>query len=117
MDMRDMRSHALIRRGLLAGFILAAALAVFFGIRLFHGAALWSEATPQDPPIASWMTPRYVMRAWDVPPEVIAEALNLDQDGIGRRVTLAELAADRGDTPEALAVRLEDAIAAFRSAR
>jgi hypothetical protein len=61
------------------------------------------------------MTPRFVMRAWDTPPEVIAEALNLDQDGIGRRMTLAELAKDRGDTTYSLIADLDAAIAAFRA--
>lgn len=115
IDMRDFPSHPPVRRGLVAGFVLAAALAVFFGVRLFHGASLWDQAPPQDPVIAGWMTPRFVMRAWDTPPEVIAEALNLDQDGIGRRMTLAELAKDRGDTTDALIADLEAAIAAFRA--
>lgn len=113
--MRDLRSHAPVRRGLLAGFVLAAALTAFFAIRFLHGAADWTESVPKDPPIAGWMTPRYVVRAWDVPPEVVATALGLEGSGIGRRITLSELAADRGETPEALAARLEAAIAAFRS--
>lgn len=113
--MRDFRSHPPVRRGLLAGFVLAAALAVFFGVRLFHGASLWTDTPPQDPPIAGWMTPRYVMRAWDTPPEVIAGALDLDEAGVGRRMTLTELAADRGEATEALIADLDAAIAAFRA--
>ena len=66
---------------------LAAVFAVRVGVALLH----W-QSMPTDPTLAGWMTPRYVAYSWDVPPDVIAQALPIAPDGSGRRVTLAELA-------------------------
>lgn len=98
-------------------FVLVLAVFLFFAARFTMSAVYWSDPRHADQTPAGWMTPRYVARSWDVPPEVIGEALSLTADGSGRRVTLAELAAARGMTVEALSAELVDAILAFREAR
>lgn len=100
-------------RWLLMGFAAALALALFFGVRAAVLAVLWSGH--QDETLAGWMTPRYVAMSWDVPPEVVGEALAIAQDGSGRRLTLAEIAAARGVPLAALEAELADAIAAYRA--
>ena len=98
------------RRLVLAVFVAAATVFVFFGVRLVGHAFRWSDAPHEA--IAGWMTPRYVAHAWQVPPEVIADALGLERDGTGRRVSLEQLAAERGVSVGELAAAIEVAIAA-----
>lgn len=94
--------------------VVASVLALFFALRF--GVALWhSVMLPTDPDLAGWMTPRFVALAWDVPPEVILQAVPLDPDGSGRRVTLAELAQERHVPLAQLLSDLHSAIAAHRS--
>lgn len=71
--------------------------------------------SPGAAPLEGWMTPRYVARLRDVPPDVLQQALDL-ANGPGRRVTLAELAAERGEPLDRFLERLDAAIAAGRSA-
>lgn len=110
--------HRLIRRarrapGLAIALAVALLLAAVFALRLTHAALNWHEV-PHDQSIESWMTPRFVVRSWDVPPELVAETLAIDRDGIGRRVTLQTLADERGIPPERLIDALEAAIADYR---
>jgi hypothetical protein len=57
---------------------------------------VWATHPPDpDAPLAGWMTPRYVMRLRDVPPDALRQVLDLPE-GSGRRETLADLAAARG---------------------
>jgi hypothetical protein len=100
-------------RWLLMGFLAAAALAILFAVRAVISMQDWPEHADED--IEGWMTPRYVALSWDVPPEVIVGALSIPRDGSGRRITLDELAKDRGVPVETLAADLEAAIAAFRA--
>ena len=72
--------------------VLAFLLALVFALRF--GFAVWHWVTlPTDPELAGWMTPRFVAHAWDLPPEVLLQALPMDTAGSGRRVTLARAGA------------------------
>ncbi|MBD3677060.1 MAG: hypothetical protein HUJ27_01505 [Rhodobacteraceae bacterium] len=88
--------------------------ALFFAIRLTVFTIYWSDPDHRDQPIAGWMTLRYVVHSWDVPPEVVAGALSLEMDGTGRRVTLEELGARRGVSVQELARDLDRAIREYR---
>jgi len=103
-------------RWLLAAFVLAAAVTAFFALRMVVAAIRWSDPELRDQPIAGWMTPRYVAMSWQVPPEVIAEALEADAGGSLRGRTLEQIAAARGIPADALAEALKDAITAYRAA-
>ena len=103
------------RRGpgwLRIAFALAVAAMVVFAIRLGISTLHWTDPARQDEPIEAWMTPRYVAMSWDLPREVVAEALALEPDGSGRRQSLAEIARSRGEDVDVLVARLEAAIAA-----
>lgn len=108
------RQRAMIRRVLLAVLALALIGTLFFAVRIATSTALWREPAEPDAPIAGWMTPRYIARSWDIPPDVIAAALALEHDGGGRKITLAELAAERGTDIATLTADLTLAIAAYR---
>lgn len=92
----------------------AAVLALVFALRF--GFAVWHWATlPTDPELAGWMTPRFVAHAWDLPPEVLLQALPMDSAGSGRRVTLEELAQARDMPLDRLLENVRLAIAEHRA--
>ncbi|WP_323764990.1 hypothetical protein [Marinovum sp.] len=99
---------------LLAGFVLALAVMAFFAIRTVAFWIYWADPTHRNQAIEPWMTPRYVAHSWHVPPEVVAEALDL-RPGSGR-ITLAEIAARDGVSLEEIAARVVAAIEAERAA-
>ncbi len=69
-----------------------------------------------EPPTAiePWMTPKFVAHAWHIPPEIVADTLGLDMPKKpGGRITLHELADERGVDPEVLILMLEQAIQEF----
>ena len=101
-------------RWLLLGFLAALALTLFFAGRAAVFAVYWSQH--RDEAIAGWMTPGYIAHSWQLPPEVMAGALGLSrEDGEGRRLTLSEIAAERGVPVATLAAAIEAAIEDFRA--
>ena len=98
-----------------AGLGVALVLAAFFAFRAVNRYIYWSDPAHHDQTIAGWMPLRYVATSWHVPPEVIGDALGLNTE-TPRRLTIDELAQDRGVSVEALAKQLQDAITAFRAA-
>lgn len=96
-------------------FVLALLASLFFGVRaaMFH----WDRPGAGDPaqPIAAWMTPRYIARTWDVPPDILLETLNIERTGDGRPPTLEKIARDRGIPVETLIAEIETALRAFRA--
>lgn len=104
------REHRLLLIGF-TGFVL---LTLFFSVRATVQFVYWSDPAHQDQMPAGWMTPRYIAYSWEVPPEVISDALDMAQDGSGRRVTLADIAEARGTSVDALASELIDAIQSHR---
>ncbi len=111
---RRLIRHARRAPGLVVALVAALLIAAVFAMRLTHAALMW-QAIPEHATIAGWMTPRYVVRSWDVPPGLVAETLGLDRDGIGRRLTLQALAEARGIPPAALIESLDKAIETHRA--
>lgn len=104
-------------RLLFAAFLLALALTLFFGTRALLFAIHWHDPAREDEEIAGWMTPRYVAHSWHVPPEVVADAIDLAPGEAGRRPTLDRIAAEKGIPVADLADRIEAAIARHRAQR
>ncbi|MGB5557208.1 MAG: hypothetical protein WBN04_04250 [Paracoccaceae bacterium] len=99
-----------------AGFALALAVTLFFAVRATVFAVYWADPAHRNQALEGWMTPRYVALSWHTPPEVIGTALKLQRDGAGRRITLHQIARDRGVPVEVLLQDLRAAIGAFRAA-
>lgn len=104
------------RRHRVALVVLVTALcaALWFGARLAREAVHFADPAHQRQTLEGWMTPRYVGRSWDLPPDVIMALMEL-QPGDGRR-TLARIAAERGLTLAELEARVRAARAALDSA-
>lgn len=78
---------------LLAAFALAVVLTLGFTLRA--GLSAWNLAQAQGEPVAEWMTPRFVMRAYGVGQDELAAVLDL-APGSAPRETLAQIAAAQG---------------------
>lgn len=85
----------------LIGFVIAALAVVFFAVRMLVFTIYWADPAHRDRPPEGWMTPGMVARTRHLPSEVVAEALGLDSEA-PRRMTLAEIAAERGVPLEVL---------------
>ena len=106
------RDHRLLT----IAFLLAGVLTTFFAVRLIASWIYWNDPAHRDVEIAGWMTPRYVAHSWRLPPEIVAETLDLGPPA-GPPPTFADLAAERGVTVEDLATQIEAAAEAHRAAR
>ena len=77
----------------MAAFGLAVLLCLGFALRA--GISAWNLSQAAGQPVADWMTPRFVMRAYDLDPAALARVLALEP-GSAPRETLAQIAAAQG---------------------
>ncbi|MDP2086993.1 MAG: hypothetical protein Q8K20_17505 [Gemmobacter sp.] len=92
---------------LAAGMMVALLLATLFLARTVVLVAGWGP----DParPVEGWMTPRYLVRVYDLPPDQVSDLLGI-APGSAPRVPLEDIARQRG-------VPLADLIAAIEALR
>lgn len=95
--------------GLIA-FVLAAAVSLFFILRLGMFWIYWSDPAHRDQPIEGWMTPGYVAYSHHIPKDVIDDTLGLTP-GRHPRKTLDDIAEESGRTVEELTILLNAVIA------
>lgn len=95
-------------------FILAALATIMFAVRSVVLMVYWADPSHRDRALEPWMTPRYVVNSWQVPPEVVAGVLGQDLTS-GRHQTLSKIARDQGLSIEELNSRLIDAATAYRA--
>ena len=96
----------------LIAFLLALSVTGFFATRFIASSIYWADPAHRNVQIEGWMTPGYIARSYRVPPEVVRAALGLRrEDG---RQTIAEIAARRATSLEALSVEI---LAAVNGAR
>ncbi len=98
---------------LLAGFLLALAVMLFFAVRSVMFWVYWADPAHREQPIAGWMTPRYVAHSWSIPPEVLRDALAVPSDAKG--LSIDALAKGRGVSTEEIIGQIEAAIADQRA--
>lgn len=110
-------AHVARRPKLLVGaFVLAVLVTGFFAVRLVFFSIYWADPSHSDQHIEGWMTARYVALSWDLPPEVVAEALHMTSGlGEGRRLTLEQIAARDGISLSEIEASIYSAIEAHRA--
>ena len=89
-------------------FLWLCAIALGFGthsVWLFSSRVLGSEA----PQVEGWMTPRHVIRVFNLPADRLAPILGLTAEE-APFTTLNDLAAERGLAPEVLLQQVQNAI-------
>lgn len=87
--------------------LLCVAGTAWFGIRFAREAIYFSEPAHQNQDLEAWMSPRYVGKSWDLPPEVIVRIMELEPDHKQR--TLDDVTAHLGISMDALQDRVEAA--------
>ena len=107
----------LTHRFALMAFIVALCALGFFGVRTISSTIYWMDPDHQNQALAGWMTPRYVMRSYQLPPDVLGPALFLVKDAAQRRISLDTIAAENGLTMDDLQIRIDVAAAQMRADR
>lgn len=96
-------------------FVLALAVSMFFGARMVSFYIYWQDPAHREQVVADWMTPGYIGHSWQVPREVIINAMKAPEPPPRGVKSLADIAAYRGVTKEALIVATQKAIDEFRA--
>lgn len=102
-------------RALLVAFAFAAIAMLWFGYQTITHTLYWNDPAHRDQAIAGWMTLRYVANSYTVPPDVLGAALYLDPQEMQPRQTLQEIADTKSLTIADLQVRIDFAVADWRS--
>lgn len=100
---------------LAAVFLVAIVVAGTFGLRTARNTVYW--LLHRDEPIERWMPVNYVAHSYDVPPEILWNALGLPDPHTEHRRDLrplSEIASARGQSFEQVRSTLEAAIVSFR---
>lgn len=106
------------RRWLLLVFVAAVLLTGFFAVRTVTSTLYWMDSAHQDQPIEGWMTPRYISMSYDLPPEIVGQALSLPppgSPGAMPRQTLDQIARHQSVTLEQLQSRIDAAVTTWRA--
>jgi hypothetical protein len=103
-------------RTALLAFVTVVCLAGFFGVRAGVQFIYWADPAHQDQDIAGWMTPRYVGQSYQVPPDVIEDALQITRGVTPRRASLDTIAAETDMSMDQMQDSIDRAVAAWRAA-
>lgn len=79
----------------------------WFGSRFVGEAMYFADPAHQRQPLALWMSPRYVAKSWDLPPEVVINLMQLEPDH--KQKTLRDVTLHLGITLPELQSRVEKA--------
>lgn len=95
----------------LTGFVLAAAVTLFFAVRFVSSFLYWHDPAHIHEPVKSWMTIGYVAKSWGLNAPDIDAAAGLPKPEKGHPFTIREIARQRGVT-EAEVIKLVEATVA-----
>jgi hypothetical protein len=101
----------------LMAFAVALAALGYFGVRTVSATIYWMDPAHQDKPLAGWMTPRYVGQSYNLPREVVLEALMMAPDAPPRRISIHEIATQNGITIDDLQTRVHASAALWDATR
>jgi len=66
------------QRLVLVAFLVASALALFFGGRIVVRGIYWANPAHHRQLPEAWMTPGYIARSWHLPPEAVDAAIGVE---------------------------------------
>lgn len=98
-----------------AAFVLALVLSLYFIGRITYRAVYWSQHREQ--PVAGWMTLGYVGRSWGVDPRDLHARAGLPVPDRGNPLTLEEIARDQGVPASEIIALVEATLAEMRTER
>lgn len=94
-------------------FLLALALCLFFLARLIGFALFWANPDHRNMPAEGWMTPGFVERSWDLPPQSLAPVIGSGPQRF-RHQSLDDIARALGQPTPALLDRVNRALPQLR---
>ena len=101
----------------LSGFVLAAAVTLFFAVRFVASVLYWHDPAHIHEPVKPWMTIGYVAKSWGLRGPDIDAAAGLPKPKGGHPFTIHDIALQRG-VPEAEIMKLvEDTVAMLVAAQ
>lgn len=103
------------QRPAVLAFLAAFCVLVFFAFNALADAIYWMDPRHQDQPLAPWMTPRYVAQSWDLPRDVLNDALLITPGETPRGISLRHLAETHETTLPDLQDRVTAAAEAYRA--
>ena len=81
----------------LTGFVLCAAITLFFLFHIISSAIYWSNPAHHDEAVKPWMTVGYIAKSWHLDPVKIDDLTKFPRpDEVGHPVTMQEIARIRG---------------------
>lgn len=94
------------------GLLLVSIIAIIFFSKGFIANLIYfGDPKHQNQPLENWMTPRYVVMSYDLPPPIVDEVMGL-RPKIDKRKPLTKVLEDLDITLEELQTRINDAQAA-----
>lgn len=78
---------------------------VYFSSGFIAKLIYFADSRHQNQPLEGWMTPRYVIMSYDLPPEVVGEVMDL-QPKVDKRKPLSQVVEDLGITMSELNERV-----------
>lgn len=97
-----------------SGFVLAAAVTLFFMVRIVSSAIYWSDPAHHNEQIKPWMTVGYIAQSWHLDPRAIdALAVLPTPDQSHRPLNMKEIARLRGVPVADVIQQVQTAVAAL----
>ncbi|MGV8987351.1 MAG: hypothetical protein ACOH2H_13855 [Cypionkella sp.] len=112
---QDFKTLARSHPKALTGFILAAAVTLFFTVRIAVSVVYWSDPAHHHQPVQPWMTIGYVAKSWGLDPHDIDAAAGLARPQAGHPFTIAEIARKRGVAVAEIISLVDDTVARLRA--
>lgn len=99
---------------LFSGLLLAVIVAIWFATRVLMDFLYFNDPNNVDVELKRWMTPRYIVKTYDLPRPEVFEILQLDLDAdSGRR--LGRIAEQDGLTMQQLTEKVREGAAQYRA--
>ena len=117
MTLTDLKTLWRTNPKALSGFVLGAAVTLFFAVRFVTAFLYWHNPAHIHEPIKPWMTIGYVAKSWNLHGPEIDAAAGLPPPAGGHPFTIRDIALQRG-VPEADIIKLvEDTVAKLEAAK
>lgn len=99
------------------GFLISVAIALIFGFTFMANAIYFNDPKHQDEALKDWMTPRYIVLSYDIPRDIVADALGLDDDDRGKRIRLQDVAKAQNLTIQELTEKIQNIAQTYRESQ
>ncbi len=101
----------------IGGFLLSSVIALFFSFTFLANAIYFNDPKHQDEALKDWMTPKYIVMSYDIPREIVADILGLDDNDRGKGLRLKEVAESQNLSLDQLTVKIRNVAQTYRESQ